>query len=53
MKIVTKVLTISALAMSAALPVTGIAQSAMDHSKMNMPQMAASMTDGEVKKSRS
>lgn len=50
MKIVTKVLTISALAMSAALPVTGIAQSAMDHSKMNMPQMAASMTDGEVKK---
>lgn len=50
MKIVTKVLTISALAMSAALPVTGIAQSAMDHSKMNMPQMATSMTDGEVKK---
>lgn len=50
MKIVTKILTISALAMSAALPVTGIAQSAMDHSKMNMPQLAASMTDGEVKK---
>jgi len=44
-----QVLTISALAFAAALPVSSFAQVTMDHSKMDMAKPAA-MTDGEVKK---
>jgi Cu/Ag efflux protein CusF len=48
MNIIQKIIAIPALAI--ALPIGSIAQTAMDHSKMEMTQMAASMTDGEVKK---
>jgi Cu/Ag efflux protein CusF len=44
-----QVLAISALAFAAALPVSSSAQATVDHSKMDMSQLAA-MTDGEVKK---
>lgn len=50
MNTIKKILTIYAFAMGVALPVSSFAQAAMDHSKMNMSQMAASMTDGDVKK---
>lgn len=43
-------LAIFALAIGAALPASSIAQAAMDHSKMPISPMAASMTEGEVKK---
>jgi Cu(I)/Ag(I) efflux system protein CusF len=49
MTAIQKFLAISALAMGAAIPLTGLAQSNMDHSKMTMPQ-AASMATGEVRK---
>ena len=45
-----KNLTIYCLAMGAAFPVSSFAQAAMDHSKTEMSQVAASMTDGEVRK---
>ena len=45
-----KNLAIYALAIGAAFPVSSFAQAAMDHSKTEMPPMAASMADGEVKK---
>ena len=42
-------LAISIFAMGVAMPLTGLAQANMDHSKMTMPQ-AASMATGEVRK---
>lgn len=50
MNIIQKITAITALAMGIALPVTSTAQTTMDHSKMDMSQPAASMTEGEVKK---
>jgi Cu(I)/Ag(I) efflux system periplasmic protein CusF len=50
MNIIQKITAVSALAMGIGLPVSGIAQTTMDHSKMDMSQPAASMTEGEVKK---
>ena len=38
------------MALGIALPVSSMAQTTMDHSKMDMSQPAASMTEGEVKK---
>jgi len=45
-----KITAISALALGIALPVSSMAQTTMDHSKMDMSQPAMSMTEGEVKK---
>ncbi len=42
-------LAVSAFAMGAAIPLTGLAQANMDHSKMTMSQ-AAPMAEGEVRK---
>lgn len=50
MSIIQKITTVSALALGIALPVSSMAQTTMDHSKMDMSQPAASMTEGEVKK---
>ena len=50
MNIIQKITTATALAMGIALPVSSMAQTTMDHSKMDMSQPAASMTEGEVKK---
>lgn len=50
MNIIQKFITISALALGMVLPVSSMAQTAMDHSKMDMSQTAPSMTEGEVKK---
>ena len=50
MNIIQKITTVSALALGIALPVSSMAQTTMDHSKMDMSQPAASMTEGEVKK---
>ena len=50
MIIIQKITTVSALALGIALPVSSMAQTTMDHSKMDMSQPAASMTEGEVKK---
>lgn len=50
MNIIQKITAITALAMGIALPVSSMAQTTMDHSKMDMSQPAASMTEGEVKK---
>ena len=50
MNIIPKITAITALAMSIALPVSSMAQTNMDHSKMDMSQPAASMTNGEVTK---
>ena len=50
MNIIQKITAISALALGIALPVSSMAQTTMDHSKMDMSQPAASMTEGEVKK---
>ncbi len=50
MNIIQKVAAISALALGIALPVSSMAQTTMDHSKMDMSQPATSMTEGEVKK---
>ena len=45
-----KNLAIYALAMGSAFPASSFAQAAMDHTKAEMPPVAAAMTDGEVKK---
>ena len=50
MNIIQKITTVSALALGIALPVSSMAQTTMDHSKMDMSQPAASMTEGEIKK---
>ena len=50
MNIIQKFITVSALALGIVLPVSSMAQTAMDHSKMDMSQTAPSMTEGEVKK---
>ncbi len=50
MNIIQKVAAISALALGIALPVSSMAQTTMDQSKMDMSQPATSMTEGEVKK---
>lgn len=50
MNIIQKITTVSALAMGIGLPVGSVAQTTMDHSKMDMSRPAASMTEGEVKK---
>ena len=50
MNIIQKITTVSALALGIALPVSTMAQTTMDHGKMDMSQPAASMTEGEVKK---
>ena len=50
MNIIQKITAVFALAMGIGLPVSGMAQTTMDHSKMDMSQPAASMTEGEVKK---
>jgi Cu(I)/Ag(I) efflux system protein CusF len=50
MNTITKFLTISAIALGAAVPISGYAQANIDHSKTDMLQMTPSMTDGEVKK---
>ena len=50
MHIIQKITTATALAMGIALPVSSMAQTTMDHSKMDMSQTATSMTEGEVKK---
>lgn len=49
MNIFRNILAISACTVGAVLPVSGFAQSTMDHSHMPVPQSAA-MTEGEVKK---
>lgn len=49
MNSVKQILSITALAMGIALPVSSMAQAAMDHDRMDMPS-PASMTDGEVRK---
>ena len=46
MNIIQKITTVSALALGIALPVSSMAQTTMDHSKMDMSQPAASMTEG-------
>lgn len=46
---INQLLTISALALSVAIPVNSLAQATIDHSKMSMSHPAA-MTDGEIKK---
>lgn len=48
MNTVKQMLAVAALAMSAALPLSGFAQTNVDQSKMDM--VSPSMTDGEVKK---
>lgn len=50
MNIIQKITAVSALALGVALPVSTMAQTTMDHGKMDMSQSAASMTEGEVKK---
>lgn len=50
MNIIQKFITVSALALGIVLPVSSMAQTAMDHSKMDMSQTAPAMTEGEVKK---
>jgi Cu/Ag efflux protein CusF len=50
MNIIQKITAVSALALGIALPVSTMAQTTMDHGKMDMSQPAASMTEGEVKK---
>ncbi len=50
MNIIQKITAISALALGIALPVSTMAQTTMDHGKMDMSQPAASMTEGEIKK---
>ena len=50
MNIIQKITAVSALALGIALPVSTMAQTTMDHSKMDMSQTAVSMTEGEVKK---
>ena len=50
MNIIQKITTVSALALGIALPLSTMAQTTMDHGKMDMSQPAVSMTDGEVKK---
>lgn len=50
MNIIQTITAVTALALGIALPVSGMAQTTMDHSKMDMSQPAASMTDGEIKK---
>ncbi len=50
MNIIQKITTVSALALRIGLPVSSMAQTTMDHSKMDMSQPATSMTEGEVKK---
>ena len=50
MNIIQKITAVFALVMGIGLPVSGMAQTTMDHSKMDMSQPAASMTEGEVKK---
>ncbi len=49
MKSLKRILAISALSMGVVLPISSMAQMAMDHNKMGAP-MAASMTQGEVRK---
>jgi Cu/Ag efflux protein CusF len=50
MNIIQKITTVTALALGIALPVSSMAQTTMDHSKMDMSQPAMSMTEGEIKK---
>ncbi len=50
MNIIQKITAVSALAMGIGLPVGSVAQTTMDHSKMDMSRPAPSMTEGEVKK---
>ena len=50
MNIIQKFITVSAFALGIVLPVSGMAQTAVDHSKMDMSQTAPAMTEGEVKK---
>lgn len=50
MNIIKKFIAVSALALGIVLPVSSMAQTAMDHSKIDMPQTASAMTEGEVKK---
>ena len=50
MNIIQKITAVFALVMGIGLPVSGMAQTTMDHSKMDMSQSAMSMTEGEVKK---
>ena len=50
MNTVKQILAVTALAMGIPLPMSSFAQATMDHSKMDMSQSAASMTEGEVKK---
>lgn len=50
MNIIQKITAVFALAMGMVLPVSSMAQTTMDHSKMDMSQPAVSMTEGEVKK---
>ena len=50
MNIIKKFIAVSALALGIVLPVSSMAQTTMDHGKMDMSQPAASMTEGEVKK---
>ena len=49
MNAIQKFLAVAALSMGAAMPLTGLAQTNMDHSKMTMSQ-AAPMAEGEVRK---
>jgi len=50
MNTIKNILAISALAMGTSMPMGSIAQTMMDHGKMDMSQASASMTDGEIKK---
>lgn len=50
MNLIQKITAVSALAMGITLPVSSMAQTTMDHSKMDVSQPAMSMTEGEVKK---
>lgn len=50
MNAIKNILAISAIAMGISMPMGSFAQTMMDHSKMDMSQASASMTDGEIKK---
>ena len=50
MNIIQKLTAVTALALGISLPASTMAQTTMDHGKMDMSQPAASMTEGEVKK---
>lgn len=50
MKIIQKITAVVALVLGIALPASITAQTLTDHSKIDMPQPDAAMTEGEIKK---